>query len=318
MVNGVLEGVGVTPQQERVYRLLLHQAATVRDLVDSTGMARGAVVAAIRQLLAVGLVVRLAARPPRYRAAQPDVAVEALIHEREREHTIARAAAAQLMSDFHAGVLAAGPPATVELLDDVATARQRYVQLQLAAHTEVRMIDAPPYMVVMDDPNPFELAALGRGVRYRVIYDPAGLGNPRKRDVVHACVAAGEQARVLADVPAKLHIADSSLAMITRRGGRTVDGAMVVHPSSLLDLLVRLFDVLWEQATDLSGAPEALTPVQAEILALLAAGEKDAAIARVLGLHVRTVRRHIEQICARLGAPSRFVAGKRAAERGWI
>jgi DNA-binding NarL/FixJ family response regulator len=320
MLITMLEGVGVTPQQERVYQVLLQEAATVRDLVESTGLARGAVIAAIRQLLAMGLVVRLTTRPTRYRAAQPDVAVEALIHEREREHDRARTAAAQLMGDFHAGVLAAGPPATVELLDDVPTARQRYVQLQLAARTEVRMIDAPPYMVVIDEPNPFELAALSRGVRYRVIYDVAALDNPRKREVLRVCAAAGEQARVLAGVPAKLHIADGSLAMITKRGGAAVDGAVVVHPSSLLDLLVRLFDLLWEQATDLTGAPAAtaLTPVQTEILALLAAGEKDAAIARVLGLHVRTVRRHIEHICARLNAPSRFVAGMRAAEQGWI
>lgn len=299
--------------------MLLHRPATIRDLTEATGLPRGSVTADLKLLHSMGLVVRLATRPLTYRAAQPDIAVDALIHHRERAHAQASAEASQLMADFHAGLVAAGPSATVETLDDAATILQRYIQLQVGATEEVRMIDVPPYIVSLapGEPNPFELEALGRAVRYRVIYDVAALDAPRKRQAVHQCIAAGEQARVLAGAPAKLHIADSLLAMVSGRSGPVLDAAVIVHPSPLLDLLSRLFDLLWSQASDLSGT-EQLSQVESEILALLAAGEKDAAIARVLGLHVRTVRRHIEQLCGRLGASSRFMAGARASERGWL
>ncbi|MDP9611903.1 MULTISPECIES: LuxR C-terminal-related transcriptional regulator [Streptomyces] len=44
----------------------------------------------------------------------------------------------------------------------------------------------------------------------------------------------------------------------------------------------------------------------------------DSAVARQLGMSDRTVRRVVAQLMERLGAQSRFEAGVRAVERGWI
>ena len=51
-----------------------------------------------------------------------------------------------------------------------------------------------------------------------------------------------------------------------------------------------------------------------EVLALLAAGMKDDAIARQLGLSPRTVQRRVQVLCERLGARTRFHAGFLAAQ----
>jgi len=52
------------------------------------------------------------------------------------------------------------------------------------------------------------------------------------------------------------------------------------------------------------------------ILQLLAGGAKDETIARMLGMSVRTCRRHIAEIMAKLDAVSRFQAGANAVRFG--
>ena len=55
-----------------------------------------------------------------------------------------------------------------------------------------------------------------------------------------------------------------------------------------------------------------------EVVTLLARGLKDDAIARRLGVSVRTVRRLISATIDDLQADSRFQAGVVAVQRGWV
>jgi DNA-binding NarL/FixJ family response regulator len=54
------------------------------------------------------------------------------------------------------------------------------------------------------------------------------------------------------------------------------------------------------------------------ILELLGAGLKDEAIARQLGVSLRTVQRAVRTISMALGVTSRFQLGAEACRRGWI
>ena len=66
----------------------------------------------------------------------------------------------------------------------------------------------------------------------------------------------------------------------------------------------------------LPGAPTARPDEQ--LLALLAAGLKDEAIARQLGVSLRTVHRRTSQLLDGVGARTRFQAGLRAAQLGLL
>ena len=61
-----------------------------------------------------------------------------------------------------------------------------------------------------------------------------------------------------------------------------------------------------------------LTPRQAATLRLLAIGHTDESIAKRLGLSDRTVRRIVTDLMRRLDARSRFEAGVRAVQIGWL
>jgi DNA-binding CsgD family transcriptional regulator len=82
-------------------------------------------------------------------------------------------------------------------------------------------------------------------------------------------------------------------------------------------------DLAWQDAYPVQAAPApdpstGLSNAERCLLRLLGKGMTDASAARQLGVSLRTVRRMMAEIMARLGARSRFEAGIRAAERGWI
>jgi DNA-binding NarL/FixJ family response regulator len=93
----------------------------------------------------------------------------------------------------------------------------------------------------------------------------------------------------------------------------------------LLDSLVALFESVWQHAVEvkprteaaqlLTGTPEGELR---QLAHLLAAGMTDVAIARHLGISERTLRRRLKDLMDELGVDSRFVAGVRAAARGWL
>ncbi|MGH1556151.1 response regulator transcription factor [Streptomyces sp. L7] len=88
----------------------------------------------------------------------------------------------------------------------------------------------------------------------------------------------------------------------------------------MTEALQKLFELAWQQAAPL-GRPAGngeLSEDEQALTRLLAAGLKDEAVARHLGISLRTLRRRVSDLQERLGAASRFQLGLRAAQRGWL
>jgi DNA-binding CsgD family transcriptional regulator len=168
------------------------------------------------------------------------------------------------------------------------------------------------------------LPAFEGRVRCRSIYAAAAMEDPVARRIIWACAEAGEQVRLLPKVPMKMKLADFTAAMLPLTPTGT-GGALVIKAPVILVALREYFDLLWDRATPLLARPASRkdgadlpTPAQQKILALMAEGLQDAAIARRAGVSLTTVRRTITAIQNRLGVSSRFAAGAAAQRRGWI
>jgi DNA-binding CsgD family transcriptional regulator len=194
----------------------------------------------------------------------------------------------------------------------VNTARKDWMTLE-NLHTEMPLTEdfaQPP------------LPAFGGSVRCRSIYAASAMDDPVARRVIRACAEAGEQARLLPEVPMKMKLADQTTALLPLTPTGTA-GALVVRAPVIIAALREYFELLWERATPLKpqrpAAPaDRPTPAQQAVLELMAAGLDDATIARQTGMSTTTVRRHIAAIVNRLGVSSRFAAGAAAQRRGWI
>jgi DNA-binding CsgD family transcriptional regulator len=313
-----LAGAGVDADDERVLRALLTlPQATAAELAAAAGQQPHQCAAALDRLSGRGLVARLAGPPARYTAADPRTALDALIHPAEQALRRARDAAAELTALFHTARAerpAAGP---IEVVTGHEIGRA-FVRLQQSAVRDVRAFDRPPYVHAAG--NQVEPAVLARGVRWRAVYHPDALTLPGALTEIRDLVTLGEQARVLTDVPFKMHLVDERVAMIPLDSDTRTVRAALVHPSVLLDALTLVFESCWQRATPLDGAAgEAeISDEDRQLLALLAAGVKDDAIGRQLGLSVRTMRRRVRRLLELLDAQTRFQAGMQAARRGWI
>lgn len=147
------------------------------------------------------------------------------------------------MAAFWAG-RRADPVDFFELVTDEGTLMERWYRLQDAVRHEVRAFDCPPYLADPLEPDPAELERLAHGIAYRVIYADEVLRVPGRWADLEAGIAAGEQARVAPNLPAKLTLFDDFVAVMPVRPADAdrPTAAVVVHRSPLLDALSALFE----------------------------------------------------------------------------
>lgn len=169
-------------------------------------------------------------------------------------------------------------------------------------------------------------AAAARGCRVRVLF-----GCPideATRQAVERVAATGCQIRVGPVPGVPMITTDLAVALLAVAQA----AATVITQEFLVKILRDLVDLAWSCAAPLAQdhraaaqtctmAPQAGAVVvrhglQRQILQLLAEGAKDETIARVLGISVRTCRRHVAEIMTSLDAVSRFQAGANAALLG--
>ncbi|MFC4005639.1 winged helix-turn-helix transcriptional regulator [Nonomuraea purpurea] len=319
----LLEGLGVTVTEEGAYRALLrHGPATLSELAAETGSSVTAIRRMLPRLEDLGLISRVAGRPLRLIATPPNIAIDILVARRQEELTHSRAGAALLATEV-AERSGPHPEEVLEVVTGRDAVARRYLQLERNASREMLVLVHPPYAVDISDDRENRRRAARKGAPTRGIYSTQAFEHPGMLAHTRRAIVDGEQAR-LGQVPVKLAVADARTAILplVSDADRAVESALVVHPSALLDALVGLFETLWRAAVPLRlAAEESLEPegwpqaADTEVLALLAAGMKDDAIARQLGLSPRTVQRRVQVLCERLGARTRFHAGFLAARR---
>jgi sugar-specific transcriptional regulator TrmB len=317
----MLRAVGVTAFDEKVYRALLRWPDTTpADLVSIVDAEARRIRGALSRLTGLGLV--RAAADDRYVPNDPDPALEALVHRREAELHAARAAAGPLISDFRIGRLRAHPTQLVEVVTGRDEIYQRTMELYQGAAREIMAFERPPYAVPSDfDELAAELPLLERGVVLRVVYSAEALAAREKFDTVSALTRRGEHARTLPELPLKLMIIDGRAARVSLTSDEyATESVAIIRTSGLLDALIALFEAYWERAHPIgtSEIPRNLTDDETKVLALLAAGFKDEAIARHLHTSMRTTGRRIVRILDLLRSSTRFQAGAQAVRRGWL
>ncbi|MER6028127.1 LuxR C-terminal-related transcriptional regulator [Streptomyces sp. NPDC001851] len=134
--------------------------------------------------------------------------------------------------------------------------------------------------------------------------------------------AAGADLRIASIVPFRFILVDRVQALVPALHVRSSGAMMVLRGEAVTALLAKVFEMCWASAAPLeaaeSGQESGFTSQQLWMLRLMATGRKDEAIARELGVSVRTLRRMMADLMARLGVDSRFQAGITAAKLGLL
>ncbi len=320
----MLSGLGVTADEEAVYRLILsHPGGSTTVLSEQSSLAPTRLRSVLASLEHKGMISRRGGRALRFQAAPPAAVVEALAATAQERVTRARLEIPQLEALVRHATDQLEVTEIVEVLTSRAAVVERSVQFQRAARVSLDVFVRPPFAEL----DPGEAASLAKppyapGVQVRAIYDESILEMRGLFEHVRLMTRSfGEEARLVPDLPMKLIIVDRSMALVPTesKSGPADEAALVVHRSGLLDALIALFDLYWQR-----GAPFALGASALEdgagadaLVSLLTAGLKDEAIARNLGLSVPTVRRRIAALLSTLEVSGRFQAGLELGRRGW-
>ncbi|AOT59532.1 MULTISPECIES: helix-turn-helix transcriptional regulator [Streptomyces] len=327
----MLETLGLDGTAESVYRLMLRCPGDDEERLGSRlGIRVESVRTAQERLARLGLVQDSYEHPGRLRAVSPDLGLESLLARQSAElaahqHRIemSRAAAAKLISEY-AGQEADAANPGVEQLVGLDAVRERLASLQRDIRQEVLSFapDGAQTEDALRSSRPLNEQLLRRGVRMRTVY----LDSMRNSaaTVAHAdfLTELGAEVRTVAALPTRMLIADRELALLPVDSEDTSAGAVILTGRGTLTALCALFDSIWEMAAPLGTVRRrdvnGLSGQEATALRLLAEGHTDEAIAKRLGVSHRTARRIATQLMERLGARSRFEAGVRAVQNGWL
>lgn len=331
----MLAVLGVDPSEERAYRALVgRQAATLDELSAELGTDREQLARSLALLETRGLVARSGGHRDRYVAAPPTVAIGALLNQHRAELRQVELTLATLAETYRT---AAGERALGDLIEVVSGAdaiRFRADQIQRGASSEVLLFAVPPFRAADRAEHAVsQETALRRGVRYRTVVSRAMLEQPGALDRCRDVIGAGGRIRVVEHLPLNMMIADRTDALVPLADGAGTEGALLIHPSGVLDAVVALFEAVWAASVPLhldvaepavpEEGPEALDgldiqAIDARILSLLLVGLTDRSVASQLGLSMRTVQRRVRHLMDLAGVQTRLQLGWYAARNGWV
>ncbi|MEV6327883.1 helix-turn-helix transcriptional regulator [Streptomyces sp. NPDC051909] len=233
-------------------------------------------------------------------------------------------AAVDRLSEEYEDAQARGAHAGWERLESQAAIHARMERLAGRTTTEcVSLLPAGANSAeAMHARRPIDQHMLDRGILVWNVYldsvynDRAGLAYARW--IAHS----GGKVGTAPTLPLWLVVYDRTTALLPADPADPGAGAVQVSGAGYITGLIALFERLCESMTPLD-APGACdgdqpTPLEKELLRLMGQGLTDEAVCKKLGLGLRTARRSIADIMERLGARSRFEAGAKAVERGWL
>jgi sugar-specific transcriptional regulator TrmB/DNA-binding CsgD family transcriptional regulator len=318
-----LKVLGLTDDEIKVYQHLLRTGpSSITELGEAVPDRERSIDAILGGLVQAGLARRSGSDHSRYLPVPPDAGLEAMTLRRESELKQARIEVLNAYDEFRRTVHNESTTHLIEVVTGSAIV-ERIHQIKSGVQREILAIDSPPYYI--GGPNQEEIDQLRRGVSYRVVYSPESVEVPGYlTENILPCVEAGEQARVLPDVPAKLTIIDGAIAFVSM-SARDTDvnrSLLIIRPSSLLSALIGMFELCWRNALPLHASvgteDDRLEPIERRLLALLATGAADDTIARTLGISRRTFFRYLERLMNRTGASTRFQLALHAARENWL
>lgn len=199
-----------------------------------------------------------------------------------------------------------GIPVDVERLEDSELVRQQIAQAAAAARELRAMhpVGSPEKGRDEQKSRRSVLDALRRGMTMRTIIHASVLEDPRKAARIRELHAAGDLHRVVDEPIQQLLVFDRTVAFVRITPVSYSPGALVIRQQSLISILIDLFEQAWARGREVTEPGQRLTPREREVLALIAEGRSNSAVARALSITEAAVGKHVASVFAKLELPA--------------
>jgi DNA-binding MarR family transcriptional regulator len=318
-----LDILGIEPMEESAYRaLLMHRLATADDLAHTLDMPGHKVQRLLDRMESKGLASHSPERPRRYIAAPPELAVEALVVQRQADLERARSMINEIKEQSLQAADESHGEQVVELITSRTALDQAIRQLLQTVKTDLMTFQRAPVLYSEGFPGSDGNLTLPKGVRARSISDAEFMALPRAFDSLRRDVESGEEQRIFPVLPVKMIVADDRIGLIPLHSNPN-SPVLLVRASSLLDSLRALFELIWERSTPVVFGVDGqlgygicipnLSDAARQVIPLLAAGLNDKAIAYEAGISINTLTRRIAELMKCFDTRTRFQLGWQAA-----
>ncbi|WP_344469295.1 helix-turn-helix transcriptional regulator [Kitasatospora kazusensis] len=246
------------------------------------------------------------------------------LRRRQQELALSKAAAALAVSEYAAltpGTTADGAERLLGL--DAIQAKLEVLAEEVTRECLSVMPGGAQSQASLDASRALDAGAMARGVDLLTLYQDSVRNDAPTFEYAHWMTETGGEVRTCPTLPPRMLIFDREVAVVPIDPANTRLGALCTREPGIVASLVALFDQTWQTGVPLGAdqpqeSGSGLTSGEQELLKLLAAGLTDDAAGKRLGVSVRTVRRLMAALMERLDASSRFEAGLKAAQRGWL
>jgi sugar-specific transcriptional regulator TrmB len=272
---------GLNSYEAKSYISLLDRNnLTASEISRITGIPRARVYETMENLMVKGLCNLIPGKFKKYGATNPSILKEELMNSELRKLKIKRenlnneitkidkefSSLQDITDDFISELnplfernQGRGDPLDyIEVIKDPYQISKKFMQLLSAAKEEVLSFVKPPY--TRSRPKLKEQIDVGEeilksGTRFKVIYE-IPTDEEEKRwlfELIQSSVRAGEEARVIKELPIKLAIFDSKIVLYTLEdpvSHKISLTTQIVEHRALAKCLMMLFNYLWEQGLD--------------------------------------------------------------------
>lgn len=327
----MLDHLGLDEPAVAVYQALLRNPELdIGDLSEELHISPETVMAAMSDLKRLALVRPSWDEPGKIYPVNPEIGLNALIadqeailtdHRREIEQT--KLAVAGFAAE-HSHWRAVRNRVDIECLEGIDAVRNRIDELAASARSEIVAFSMGVQSSdTIEAGRPVDRSALERGLRLRSIYLQSIRNHPPSKAHAQWLVEHGAEVRTAPVLPLRMVIFDRSTALLPIDPERSRTGAVLLSGKGPLTALLHLFEQTWEMAVPIGGtapsvATEEFDETERTVVRLLGEGLTDEAVARKLGVSLRTVRRMMARLMHQLGTKSRFETGVSAARLGLL
>lgn len=315
-----------------VYRVLLAVPVTgVDDLARRSGLSEVQVREALDSLAALDLIRSSSTADRAVRAVDPRVGLRALVERRHAELARQTSDLERLRVEimhFADEVSAPGALDGFHVIEDPDRVRSEIERLASTCRVELCSFvpGGPQAPARIAAARPLDVETLGRGVSLRTIVVDSALHDGPTREYLTWLAGLGGLIRVAPALPLRMLVIDRATAVLPVDPLQHSPETVIITQPGVVHAMTEFFERTWAVAREgVAPAPrppalshERLTLRHLEVARMLADGAKDEAVARALGVSLRTARRLVQELMTELEATSRFQAGVRAAREGWL
>lgn len=253
-----LKNSGLQEYEAKIYFLLLTQSnLNPTEISKLSGVPRTKIYSVLDNLVKKGFCIRVPGKEKKYKALNPQVAFSEFMHEIEAKRENISQLVTNLETVYESENKNNSLDDYIEILTSNKQSHERFLSLLKKTKYELISFVKPPYAhegkkqkLNSQEEKYYNLAK--RGIGERALYE-----YPRGKDIdfliphIENCVKAGENARMLENIPLKMTIIDERYVLMALNNSElansTFTSIIIDHPD-LAKANKILFEHLWNQA----------------------------------------------------------------------